>query len=297
MSLATEIAKLRAKQAAAAGNVEQNYRGVPGLVNATAAMPNFGGAPRPVTGVINPGGMPPENASPPPATGGSLLDAIRDLAGNSTSLGPVANNGSLPNIGMSRLPRARAEFGMPPSTGVVSNPLLLPDPNSPFMPGESNPFGFASPEVFYGNQPSIGGPILGGNLPPAVGFGGTAETGYITPFAPPAVGFGNPNFGLFGQPLMSNGMTQFRGNVGFPASNTYGQGLGQIGRGLFGQQPNMNQFYNMNANQGMGQSLGSMGSQAFGGQFNNMQPQMAMQQFSQQGPPPAFSDSFAYRPL
>jgi hypothetical protein len=256
--------------------------------------------------VINPRVVPPANASPAPVTGDGLYDAIRGLPVVAPSLGGVNN------IGANTIRRDQADFG------------ILP------QPGQGNPFGFANPEVFYGNQPSIGGPILGGNLPPAVGFGGTAETGYMTPFNqrsfqenvpnmgnpgqvvgfggtaetgymtpfdPPAVGFGNPNFGLFGQPPMSNGMTQFGGNVGFPASNTYGQGLGQIGRGLFGQQPNMNQFYNMNANQGMDQSLGSMGSMGFGGQFNNMQPQMAMQQSSQQGPPPSFSDSFAYRPL
>ncbi len=147
-----------------------------------------------------------------------------------------------------------------------------------------------------------------GNRPPqfGVGFGGTPETGYTTPFTPRDIGFGNrppqfgnPNFGLFGQPPLSNAMTQFRGNMGFPASNPYAQGLGQFAGGQLGQQPNMGQFNNMNANQGMGQSLGSMGSQAFGGQFNNMQPQMGMQQqqFAQQGPPPGFSNSFSYAPL
>jgi len=75
--------------------------------------------------------------------------------------------------------------------------------------------------------------------------------------------------------------------------------LGQFANGLFGQQQNMGQFNNMNTNQRMGQSLGSIGSMGFGGQFNNMQPQMAMQQpqFSPQGPPPGFANSFSYAPL
>jgi len=337
MSLATELAKMRARQSAAsrrkvAANPVNRRRAAPPrrpntpaiggrldqLIGDTSVRPSFPTLVDPrnfSTGVINPVGEPPANASPPPAIGGSLNDAIRGLESNAPSLGPVANNGSLPNIGMNRLPRARAEFGMPPSTGVVSNPLLPSDGNFPFMPGQGNPFGFANPEVFYGNQPSIGGPTSRDNIPPAVGFGGTPETGYVTPFTQrpfqgnvpsmgnpgQAVGFGGTaetgymtpfgNFGLFGQPLLSNGMTQFRGNVGFPASNT---GLGQFGMGLFGQP---NQFNNMNANQGMGQSLGSMGSQGFSRQFNNMQTQMPIQQFGQQGQLPAFMDSFAFRPL
>jgi hypothetical protein len=95
---------------------------------------------------------------------------------------------------------------------------------------------------------------------------------------------GNPQVGL--------------GMAGGPMGS-YGQMLGQFANGLFGQQQNMGQFNNMNTNQRMGQSLGSIGSMGFGGQFNNMQPQMAMQQpqFSPQGPPPGFANSFSYAPL
>jgi hypothetical protein len=167
----------------------------------------------------------------------------------------------------------------------VGNPFLPRDPGF-----GTPPPGFTGPRGEL-TQPFSGvnlSPMPVGNLPQRdIGFGNR----------PPQ--FGNPNFGLFGQPPLSNAMTQFRGNMGFPASNPYAQGLGQFAGGQLGQQPNMGQFNNMNANQGMGQSLGSMGSQAFGGQFNNMQPQMGMQQqqFAQQGPPPGFSNSFSYAPL
>jgi hypothetical protein len=168
----------------------------------------------------------------------------------------------------------------------VGNPFLPRDPGF-----GTPPPGFTGPRGEL-TQPFSGvtmAPMPVGNpfLPRDIGFGNR----------PPQ--FGNPNFGLFGQPPLSNAMTQFRGNMGFPASNPYVQGLGQFAGGQLGQQPNMGQFNNMNANQGMGQSLGSMGSQAFGSQFNNMQPQMGMQQqqFAQQGPPPGFASSFAYAPL
>lgn len=353
MSLASEIAKLRAKQAAAARRPAApiNRRPAAPLRRLPVRAPNpvnprMGAAaaidPRNfLTGVINPVGVPPANASPPPAIGGSLLDAIRGLQRSPTSLGPVANNRSLPNIGMRRLPRAGAEFGMPPSTGVVSNPLLQSDGNLPFLPWQGNSLAVANPsfpqenvpktDAFFSspeyrafldstagqpatmdmyNSPYFGtlgsGSVgraqdeayrkyMGSNAqignPPAVGVGGTAETGYAPPFG---------NTGLFGSSLMPGGMARPVGALTMPAPNnmgSLGQSFAQYTAGLFGQQPNMNQFYNMNTNQGMGQSLGSIGSMGFGGQFNNMQPQMAMQQFSQQGQPPSFADSFAYRPL
>lgn len=237
---------------------------------------------------INPGAynspavMPPQNATPPAS--GSLYDAIRGLP---TPPSQAAFN----NAGIGALPRAIAEFGMPPTTGVVSNPLMQPGGNFPFMPNPSAgrlSSSFTDP-VGLPNQPVIGMPIIPPNigLGGAVGFGGTAETGYMTPFG---------NFGLFGRQLLQNNMAQSLPSTSMPTPNmgSLNQSFAQYAAGLFGQP---NQFNNMNANQGMGQSLGSMGSQGFGGQFNNMQPQMAVQQFDQQGQQPAFADSFAFRPL
>jgi len=103
------------------GNVEQNYRGVPGLVNATGPMPKpvvglpggpvgktmYRNDPRPVTGVINPRVVPPANASPPPATGGSLYDAKMGRQNPTPPMSIPAN--SLANVGTTGFKRAMAD--------------------------------------------------------------------------------------------------------------------------------------------------------------------------------------------
>jgi len=84
------------------GNVEQNYRGVPGLVNATAPVPRpvvgfpggpggkttYSNDPRPVTGVINPGGAPPANSlANVGTTGFNRTMADSDLANKVAPMG------------------------------------------------------------------------------------------------------------------------------------------------------------------------------------------------------------------
>ena len=84
-------------------------RPVVGFPGGPGGKTTYSNDPRPVTGVINPGGVPPANASPPPATGGGFYNAMMGRQNPTPPMSAPSN--SIANVSTTGFKRSRADFG------------------------------------------------------------------------------------------------------------------------------------------------------------------------------------------